>query len=318
MPIEGDNLPPDWGEIWNEPGRHPTVPAEVAEQYANVRFRPVAMSHYGAKVIGGLTGHDVPVIYHGVDTETFHPVSATNPIRFGGRTLRTKEDCKRAFGIDPAKKVILRTDRNVVRKFYYVFIQSMTEVVRQRDDVQVVIHCQPIDGADGLNMYQELARTPRELWGRIGFTNAHDTFRGLPTEGLVALLNAADLYVTTTGGEGFGLTLAESLACGVPVISTGWAAEVEVVGPGGVIVPPLQDSYGESVRYHSTYGMDWAVPDARGFVGPVLELLDKPHRRKALGEAGRAHVRRSFNWDDATDHFLTLFDTALTPAEVAA
>jgi glycosyltransferase involved in cell wall biosynthesis len=318
MPVEGDNLPPEWGEIWNTPAAHPTVPPDFQKLYEQVAFRPVAMSQYGARVIGDLTGRTIPVIYHGVDTGTFRPVSVVDPLRYGGKTLRTKDDCKRAFGIDPAKKVILRTDRNVIRKFYYVFVQAMTEVVRQRDDVQVVIHCAAIDGADGLNLYQEIARTPRELWGRIGFTNQHDTFRGLSTEGMVALLNAADLYVTTTGGEGFGLTLAESLACEVPVVSTAWAAEVEVVGPGGVLVPPLTDSYGRPVRYHSTYGMDWALPDARAFVQPVLDLLDKPHRRRALGEAGRAHIRRSFDWDRATDQFVALFTEALSSAEVAA
>jgi glycosyltransferase involved in cell wall biosynthesis len=148
-------------------------------------------------------------------------------------------------------------------------------------------------------------------------TNAHDTWRGLPVEGLAALLNAADLYVSTTGGEGFGLTLAESLACEVPVVVTDWAAEREVVGPGGVLVPPLTDSYGEPVRYHSSYGMDWAVPDPRGFVKPIVDLLTHPSRRRALGRAGRHHVRRSFSWDEAAVSFLTLFEDARV-ADLAA
>jgi glycosyltransferase involved in cell wall biosynthesis len=148
-------------------------------------------------------------------------------------------------------------------------------------------------------------------------TNAHDTWRGLPVEGLAALLNAADLYVSTTGGEGFGLTLAESLACEVPVVVTDWAAEREVVGPGGVLVPPLRDAYGEPVRYHSSYGMDWAVPDPRGFVKPIVDLLTHPSRRRALGRAGRHHVRRSFSWDEAAAAFLTLFEDA-SVADLAA
>jgi len=126
----------------------------------------------------------------------------------------------------------------------------------------------------------------------------------------VRLINAADVYVSTTSGEGFGLTLAESMACGVPVVVTDWAAEAEVVGPGGVLIPPLFDAYGTAVRYHSTYGMDWGYPDARAFTQPVTDLLAKPHRRKALGEAGRQHVKRSFNWDDAADQFTALFSAA--------
>jgi glycosyltransferase involved in cell wall biosynthesis len=125
---------------------------------------------------------------------------------------------------------------------------------------------------------------------------------------LVALINAADLYVSTTSGEGFGLALAESMACEVPVVVTDWAAEREVVGDGGILVPPLHNSYGEPVRYHSRYGMDWAVPDPKGFVEPVLSLLNRPARRRALGVAGRAHVIRSFSWDACAADFLTMFE----------
>jgi glycosyltransferase involved in cell wall biosynthesis len=54
--------------------------------------------------------------------------------------------------------------------------------------------------------------------------------------------------------------------------------------------------------------MDWAVPDPRGFVGPVKELIKRPSRRRSLGAAGRAHVIASFSWDAAAADFLTLFE----------
>jgi glycosyltransferase involved in cell wall biosynthesis len=170
------------------------------------------------------------------------------------------------------------------------------------------MHCNPTDS--GMNMFEEIGRQPASVYGQIKFTGVHDTWRGLTREGLVVLLNAADVYVSTTGGEGFGLTLAESLACEVPVVVTDWAAEAEVAGPGAILVPPLHDSYGEPVTYHSKYGMDWAVPDPKGFVEPVLSLLEKPSRRRELGAEGRRHVVRSFSWDRAADQFVTLFEEA--------
>jgi glycosyltransferase involved in cell wall biosynthesis len=244
------------------------------------------------------------MIYHGVDTQTFRPVSQ-RPATWDGKVLRTREDCKRAFNLDPDRKIVLRTDRNVERKFYHRLLAAMAEVFDRDPSVDLLMHCRPID--EGQNLIEEIGRMRPEHYSRIKLTNAHDTWRGLPTEGLVALLNAADLYVSTTGGEGFGLTLAESLACGVPVVVTGWAAETEVVAEGGVLVPPLIDKYGDVVRYHSGYGMDWAVPDARGFVEPILRLLSKPAQRRALGAEGRLHVSRSFNWDMAAAEFLDLF-----------
>lgn len=305
-PIEGDNLPVSWREVWNDP----------TNGKAEGQFRPVAMSEYGRAIIADHIGRDVPMIYHGVDTDVFHPVSAADPIRWDGKVLRTKEACKAAFGFTPDQHLVLRYDRHVPRKFYHLFMAAMVGVFERDADAVAVIHCRPQDEAG--NLLEEIARTPREHWGRFKLTQAHDTWQGLPNEGLVALINAADLYVSTTSGEGFGLTLAEALACGVPVVVTDWAAEREVVGPGGVMVPPLFDAYGEPVRYHSTYGMDWVVPDWRAFVEPVATLLAKPQRRRALADAGRAHVRRSFRWSDAADAFVALFESASIPSEVAA
>jgi glycosyltransferase involved in cell wall biosynthesis len=304
-PIEGDNLPVSWRDIWNDPSNGGTP----------VQFLPVAMSEYGRRVISGHIGRDVPMIYHGVDTDAFRPATPTDPIRWEGRRIGTKEQAKAAFGFAPDSRVILRYDRHVPRKFYNLFLQAMTPVLLADPKAVVLVHCRPQD--EGGNLLEEVARQPHEVWGQIKFTDAHDTWKGLPTEGLVALINAADIYVSTTSGEGFGLTLAESLACGVPVVVTDWAAEREVVGPGGVLVPPLRDTYGDVVRYHSTYGMDWAVPDARGFTQPVLDLLAKPQRARALGDAGRRHVRASFSWSNAADQFVSLFEAA-SLVEVAA
>jgi len=286
-PIEGDNLPHGWRDIWK-------------------LFHPVAMSMYGARVIGDFIDKPVPMIYHGVDTSAFRPATMADPIRWDGKRLSTKEACKAHFGLDPSRTVIFRSDRLVERKFYDRFVTAMVPILEECAWADVLIHCQPLD--EGLDLYQELMRAPEHLRGRFKLTNGHDTFRGLPTEGLVALINAADIYVSTTGGEGFGLNLAEAMACEVPVVVTDWAAESEVVGPGGVLIPPLMDTYGEPVRYHSKYGMDWAVPDPRGFVGPVTELIKRPSRRRALGAAGRAHVIASFSWDAAAADFLTLFE----------
>lgn len=303
-PIEGDNLSPSWRDIWNNPGNNGAG-----------SFLPVAMSHYGQKILADLLGRPVPMIYHGVDTETFHRVSAADPVVFEGQTLRTKDDCKALFGFRPDQKIVLRTDRYVPRKFYDVLMRAMEPVLAADPSVSLLMHCRPQD--EGGNLLEEMARLPQALWPQLKLTQAHDTWTGLPTEGLVALINAADLYVSTTSGEGFGLTLAEALACGVPVVTTDYAAGPEVVGPGGILVPPLHDSYGDLVRYHSTYGMDWAVPDARAFTGPIQMLLDKPQRRRAMGDAGRQHVKRSFSWDTAADQFLALFHS-VAESEVAA
>jgi glycosyltransferase involved in cell wall biosynthesis len=293
-PIEGDNLPPMWRQLWD-------------------LFQPVAMSDYGARVIGDHIGRAVPRIYHGVDAETFRPVTMSDPLIVDGKTLRSQDDCKAWMGFPTDRKMLLRADRNAVRKRYETLLRAFVDIARADPLVDLVLHCRPID-PEGIDLWQEIGRMPEDIRERVKFTNAHDTFKGLSREGLAALYNAADVYISTTGGEGFGLTLAEAMACGTPVVCTDWAAEREVVGDGGVLVPPLHDAYGQPVRDHSKFGMDWALPDARGFVEPTLRLLSKPAQRRAIGALGRLHVKRSFSWDTAAAEFLDLFTEPLEAA----
>lgn len=294
-PIEGDNLPVNWRNVWNQ-------------------AIPVAMAEYGAQVIANHIGRPVPLIHHGVDSDAYHRASMTSPIVFGGTSLTSKEACRAAFGLKQERRYVLRVDRLAERKFYHVFVDSMAEVMRADPLVDAIVHCRPIDPP--LNLHAEIARLPSDLQARFILSPYHNTFYGLPVEGLAALYNAADVLYSPTGGEGFGLTLAESLACETPVVTTDFAAGPEVVGDGGVLIPPLTDSYGERVRFHSQYGMDWAVPDGRAAVKPLLDLLAKPARRRSLGMAGRIHVRRSFSWDTAAASFLHLFEETNVDAAV--
>jgi glycosyltransferase involved in cell wall biosynthesis len=292
-PIEGDNLPPYWRQLW-----------DIVE--------PVAMSEYGARTIGEHIGRPVPVIYHGVDTDDFYPVSPGRPIRVRGNTLRSKEECKLLFERDPERLLLLRADRNAYRKFYPKTLEAFGLIAAREPNVDLILHCQPIDPkADGPDLIQELLRLPKDIHNRVGWTLGHDTHVGFSRPELNALYNAADIYISTTGGEGFGLTLAESMAAGTPVVVTDWAADRETVGDGGVLIPPLHDTYGQPVRFHhSVYGMDFAIPDARAFVQPTLDLLANKRARRELGAAGRLHVKRSFSWDVAASQFVDLFSQA--------
>jgi len=58
----------------------------------------------------------------------------------------------------------------------------------------------------------------------------------LSPEELVELYAASDLMVSPSSFEGFGLTFAEAMACGCPVVGVDATSVPEVVGDGGVLV----------------------------------------------------------------------------------
>src|SRR5688500_1487868 len=79
VPIEGVGLPPKWLEMWK------WVP-------------PIAMTQFGADQIAKL-GVRPPFVYHGVDAETFRPVSKARPliVREPSVVVSTKDECKQAW-----------------------------------------------------------------------------------------------------------------------------------------------------------------------------------------------------------------------------
>ena len=121
------------------------------------------------------------------------------------------------------------------------------------------------------------------------------------------LYNAADLYVSPTMAEGFGLCLAEALACGTPVVATDYSSVTEVVGPGGVLIPPRD-------FITNAYAHEWALVDEVAMSAAVERLITKPGERRSLGAAGRQHVAR-FTWTAAVEQFDRLLNQ---PAAIAA
>ena len=140
-----------------------------------------------------------------------------------------------------------------------------------------------------------LTREP-DVHDRFTLPGLHNSFVGWPEHDLVAMYNAADLFVTTSRGEGFGLTIAEALACGVPVIAQNVSAIPEVVGPGGILLEP-------KLPITVPNGSDLWMADIEAFTDAIEQAYKSKGLRRDLGEAGREHVTANFSWDIAAERF---------------
>lgn len=285
-PVEGVDLPPAWASMWSA-------------------LQPVAMSRFGQAEIAKVTGTEPAMAYHGVDTDVFRPVSASEPFVVPHRegpnarpvTLRSRDACRVFFGFDPKRRYVLRTDRHMPRKRYGSLLRAMTPVLEERPDVTLVLHCGAFD--QGGFLPDSISKMPPDVQRQVLVTDRP----GLPREVLVALYNTADVYVSTSA-EGFGLTIAEALACGVPTVGMDYSAVPEVIGPGGSVVPVAQ-------LYDNEYDHKWAWPDEEAFGERVAWLLDHPAKARAMGDAGRRHVAATFRWSDAAAVFDDLVTTAV-------
>jgi glycosyltransferase involved in cell wall biosynthesis len=118
----------------------------------------------------------------------------------------------------------------------------------------------------------------------------------VPDEDMPAYYSLADVYVSASLMEGFGLPLAEALACETPVVAVAAGAVAEVIGPGGLLVPPR---------------------DPAALAEAVSELLRDAALRRELGQRGRAYIERDFSVQamreatlDAYDRFLGRSDNS--------
>jgi glycosyltransferase involved in cell wall biosynthesis len=269
LPVDGENYP---------------SPVDILAKVT----QPIAMSRHGLTLFP-----NAEVVLHGVDTERYHPVSVGDPIvTSNGRVITTKREAKAAFGFDPEGFLILRVDRNSIRKDYPSTWRALVPVMKRHRDITVHFHCQARDDYDLRTM---LTREP-EVADRFRFPDQVTSFKGWPEQDLAVLYNAADLFVSTSWAEGFGLTIAEAVASGVPVVAQRVASIPEVVGPAGRLVDPLQP-------ITMPMGHDQRLPDVAAFSEAIERLYQGPGSRRKMGEAGVAHVAATMSWDVAASHF---------------
>lgn len=274
VPIEGVDLPPSWKPMWDV-------------------LRPVAMSEFGADQIERITGTRPPMVYHGVDTKVFRPLTPATVLRLNDKKLRSKADARKFLGADASTRWVFRADRNMPRKRYAALIRAMAPVMAARPDVLLVLHCLARD--QGGDIRALISKYPPSIGNRIIVTGLIEQWGPVPREFLIALYNAADVYASVSA-EGFGLTIAEAMACGVPAVGMAYSAVPEVIGPGGLTAPVNH-------LIDNEYDHAWAAVDENAFGEQVATLLDDRALRERLGRAARAHVVASFSWAKAAQQF---------------
>ncbi|NOZ50694.1 MAG: glycosyltransferase family 4 protein [Chloroflexi bacterium] len=97
----------------------------------------------------------------------------------------------------------------------------------------------------------------------------------VPLDRLPWLYNSATLFVYPSLYEGFGLPLAEAMACGIPSITSDCSSLPEVAGDAALCVDPRQ--------------LD-------NLAAAIHDVLGSPQRQQAMRQAGLAHTA-SFRWD---------------------
>jgi glycosyltransferase involved in cell wall biosynthesis len=121
--------------------------------------------------------------------------------------------------------------------------------------------------------------------------------RYLDRHELDGLMWNADCYVSLHRSEGFGLTMAEMMAIGKPVIATRYSGNLEfmdetnsiLVGQKWTPVPAGCDPYPYDI------GLGWANPIRRQAVQAMRMMVENPALREQLGAQAARTIARNFS-----------------------
>ena len=193
-------------------------------------YRVASMTKSGQKLLSdkGIESTPIP---HGVDKEVFKP-------------LNKKEELKEMLGFNKTDFVIGIVAMNKgVRKNFGDMFDIAARMIKKHDNVRLYIHTEMLR-PDGINLI-ELSK----FYGLTNGTVITDQALyelGLNESQMAERYNAFDVTLMTTAGEGFGLPIIESQACGTPVITNDFTTGRElnahpelVIKPGRLLVDAL-------------------------------------------------------------------------------
>jgi len=156
------------------------------------------------------------LVYHGIDTQLYSPaVSVPNsPVEKEGFTLLCISWLER---------------NNIERKCIREVVQAVRLLVERGLDVRLKLVGRPGSGFEEFRSFvADMVDSGRvELLGHVSQSEK------------ITLLRTSDLYVSPSLYEGFGIAIAEALACGCPVVTSKNGAVPEVVGQCAVFVDPI-------------------------------------------------------------------------------
>ena len=110
-----------------------------------------------------------------------------------------------------------------------------------------------------------------------------------PYADVQALIAGADVLVSLHRAEGFGLTPAEAMALGTPVLATAWSGVLDFLDEScGMLIPFSQRPVADPQGIYRDQA--WAEPDLDAAARALARLRAEPDLRARLAAAARARV----------------------------
>ena len=205
------------------------------------------------------------------------------------------------LGIPANGFLMLNVNRNSPRKRYDLLIMAFVELITKYPTKPIFLLCICDKGEKGgyalFDIYVEELRSRNvaiePFASRLMVSNAD---QALPDSEINNLYNAADIGVTTTEGEGFGLCQMEQMGVGIPQVVPDILGLNEFCSSSNSVIVPANIAYHIPIGMGALGGKAFCVDPHEYCLGIEKYLLDSSLREKHGQEAKK--ITQNFVWDN--------------------
>jgi glycosyltransferase involved in cell wall biosynthesis len=275
------------------------VPKEQWIKNISVVDYPVAYSEFG-KIEAEKAYSDVPnldIIPHGVNIDEYKPLDKDD----------VKDFRKRYFGEQADKFIFCNLNRNQQRKDIPRTIQAFVEFRKHVKDSILYLHMAQKD--QGWDLPEVCKAYGLDTAKDVIFPENFGPNQGYPRNVVNMLYNCSDCVVSTTLGEGAGLSWLEAMATKIPVIMPANTALIECITEDkGYLTKSGDDPSHFTVLPHDNEIIRPLV-DVEDMVEKMLHVYSNYDEAMEKSEKAYEWVRNDLNWQGKiADRWVGIFD----------
>jgi glycosyltransferase involved in cell wall biosynthesis len=206
-----------WMPIDHDPAPPPVLNA------IRTAYQPIAYSQFGFEKLkeAGLDPRYVP---HGIDTTVMRPMKREDAVA----KLSFPEQVQ---GYDFLAVMVAANKGTPSRKSFAQVLWAWKKFLEDHPNALLYMHTVAGPQMNGMDLEEQLEalNIPTK---NVLFADPYWSVMGYPDSYMATIYSAADVLVSPSMGEGFGLPIVEAQACGCPVIVGNWTSMPELTFEG--------------------------------------------------------------------------------------